>query len=162
MWPNRMKSFPLHKTLMQLCNILNPISGLPSCSLLVFTMNRLLYFSSSSAVPRPLTSSISSHLRSCAHTEIRRPTVISTVMLQCKHQQLSLKSQQTSFCLFPSEQKHDLITTSPCDDATGTRCHFSMEISVLNADPIKMSKIYSTRRTFIHMNGQVFWLLLYF
>ncbi|KAF3854930.1 hypothetical protein F7725_022985, partial [Dissostichus mawsoni] len=47
--------------------------------LLASTINRPLYFSGSSAVPRSLTSNISSHLCFYTHTEIRRLTVISSI-----------------------------------------------------------------------------------
>lgn len=97
-----------------------------SLPLLAFTINRLLYFGGSSAVSRSLTSSISSHLCCCAHTEIRRPTDISTVMLQCKHQQLSLKDQQTSFTSCLPNRGTNMTQSQFLLHATETSCHFSI------------------------------------
>lgn len=127
MQTNRIKSRSLHNITMQLCFILKPIPG-PSLSLplLAFTINRLLYFGSSSAVSRSLTSSISSHLCCCAHTEIRRPTDISTVMLQCKHQQLSPKDQQTSFTSCLLNRGKNMTQSQFLLHATETSCHFSI------------------------------------
>lgn len=113
-WPNSNKSCSLWTVIMWLCWILPDLS-LCSSALSVSMINRLLYFSSSSVVPRSLTSSISSHLCCCTHTEIRRPTVISAVMPQWKHQQLSLKAGQlllyvwtetwTNYTYDPTEQE---------------------------------------------------------
>lgn len=75
------------------------ISGLICfLSLLASTINEILYFSVPPP-PRLLTTSVFSCLCCYTHTEIRRSTVISTVMPERIHQQLSLKSQQKSLLL---------------------------------------------------------------